>query len=109
MSSTPNTHTQLCKGTSVSTGRPCKRTVLSNNFCYHHKDQVTGKNIFGVPTTPKKNNVPKNETDYSEDDVIDLTNDTTRDLSSCSQNGRREKLVGIENQLNSLSLNNNLK
>jgi hypothetical protein len=94
---------QLCKGTSVSTGRPCKRPVMSEKFCFQHKDQITGKNIFGVPTTPKKNNLPKN---YSEDDIIDLTSDMPNDISSQSQNGRREKLVEIENQMNSLSINN---
>src|ERR1043165_3678288 len=99
-------NTQLCKGTSVSTGKPCKRPVQFEKFCFQHKDQITGKNIFGVPTTPKKNNLPRND---SEGDVIDLTNDMTEDLPLRSQNDRREKLVEIENQMNSLSLKNSNK
>src|SRR5581483_11967075 len=57
---TARINSQLCKGRSVSTGRPCKR-VVSDGFCHQHKDQITGKNIFKIPTTSKRNNLFKNE------------------------------------------------
>jgi len=103
--------TQQCKGTSVSTGRPCKRSVASDNYCYQHKDQIIGKNIFGIPTTPKKNNLSKNDINYSysEENVIDLSNNLTEVTLPQSQNDHREKLGEIENQMNSLSLNNSKK
>jgi len=97
---TARINSQLCKGTSVSTGRPCKR-VVCDDFCHQHKDQITGKNIFGIPTTSKKNNLSKNEINYSENDIIDLSNDLTKPS--------QEKLGEIENQMNSLSLNNSKK
>ncbi|GBB97087.1 hypothetical protein RclHR1_02910015 [Rhizophagus clarus] len=95
---TPTART-ICKGTSVSTGRPCKRMVL-DDFCHQHKDQITGKNIFGIPITSKKNDLFKNETN-SDNNVIDLSNDLAKDS--------REKLSDIENKMNSLSLNSSKK
>ncbi|CAG8506098.1 uncharacterized protein OCT59_025030 [Rhizophagus irregularis] len=91
--------TTVCKGTSVSTGRPCKRMVL-DDFCHQHKVQSTGKNIFGLLTASKKNDLPKNEIN-SEVDIIDLSNDLTKDT--------REKLGEIEDKMNSLSLNSSKK
>ncbi|RGB37395.1 hypothetical protein C1646_666203 [Rhizophagus diaphanus] len=91
--------TTVCKGTSVSTGRPCKRMVL-DDFCHQHKVQSTGKNIFGLLTASKKNDLPKNEIS-SEVDIIDLSNDLTKVT--------REKLGEIEDKMNSLSLNSSKK
>lgn len=93
---TPRT---VCKGTSVSTGRPCKRMVL-DDFCHQHKVQSTGKNIFGLLTASKKNDLPKNEIN-SEDDIIDFSNDLAKDT--------RENLGEIENKMTSLTLNNSKK
>ncbi len=43
-----NSHnSRLCYGISISTGKPCQNYVQSGYFCYHHKDQIGGKNKYG--------------------------------------------------------------
>ncbi|CAG8497754.1 11739_t:CDS:2 [Acaulospora colombiana] len=48
----------LCQGISLSTGLPCRRPVVDDNYCFQHKTQVKGESIFGIPTTPRKNVAP---------------------------------------------------
>ncbi|CAG8559052.1 83_t:CDS:2 [Acaulospora morrowiae] len=51
----PSRGSPLCQGISLSTGLPCKRPVVDNNYCFQHKAQISGESKFGVPTTPRKN------------------------------------------------------
>jgi hypothetical protein len=80
---TPTART-ICKGTSVSTGRPCKRMVL-DDFCHQHKDQIGKKSIFEILATSKN----------------EINSEETKDT--------QVKLGEIENQMNSLSLNSSKK
>jgi len=46
-------NSRLCYGISISTGKPCQKYVQSGYFCCHHKDQIGGKNKYGVPIIQK--------------------------------------------------------
>ncbi|CAG8714375.1 5109_t:CDS:1, partial [Scutellospora calospora] len=53
--------TPLCKGISLSTGLPCKRPVVSDNYCFQHKTQINGRSPFGIPTPTRKIQLSDND------------------------------------------------
>ena|SRR2546429_6990212 len=52
-------NSQFCRGISNSTGNPCRNYVLSGDFCRHHKEQICGKNKYGVLITQASENNSK--------------------------------------------------
>ncbi|CAG8666756.1 17107_t:CDS:2, partial [Racocetra fulgida] len=120
----------LCKGISLSTGLPCKRPVVSENYCFHHKTQINGGSPFGIPSPTRKNQLSHNGVRSDSEDVIDLSvsdshekrfGEISTKLSTLSLNSQKGNVDKVQKRLNSelskdssttvvmISLDNNVK
>ncbi|RHZ53799.1 hypothetical protein Glove_437g40 [Diversispora epigaea] len=61
-----NIGSPLCQGISMSTGLPCKRPVIADNYCYQHKVQIDGQGTFGI----RKNIASSSLTQISRDENL---------------------------------------
>ncbi|KAF0429470.1 DUF1766-domain-containing protein [Gigaspora margarita] len=126
---TPNT--LLCKGISLSTGLPCKRPVVTENYCFQHKTQISGRSPFGIPTPTRKNQLPDNDIRSDSENVADLSTLNIREkrfgeistkLSGLSLSSQKENIDKVQKRLNGelakdsssttvvmISLDNNVK
>ncbi|CAG8506928.1 5953_t:CDS:2 [Diversispora eburnea] len=61
-----NIGSPLCQGMSMSTGLPCKRPVIADNYCYQHKVQIDGQGTFGI----RKNIVSSTSTQITREENL---------------------------------------
>jgi hypothetical protein len=60
-----NSHnSRLCCGISNSTGNPCRNYAQSADFCRHHKDQIGGKNKYGVLIIQNNSKIKQSQNNY---------------------------------------------
>ncbi|CAG8719447.1 16355_t:CDS:2 [Dentiscutata erythropus] len=125
---TPNT--LLCKGISLSTGLPCKRPVVTENYCFQHRTQINGRSPFGIPFPTRKNQLPDNDVRSDSENVTDLSTLKVREkrfgeistkLSTLSLSSQKENIDKVQKRLNGeltkdssttvvmISLDNNVK
>ncbi|CAG8481507.1 6834_t:CDS:2 [Paraglomus occultum] len=98
--------TPHCKGISLTTGQPCRRPVVVDHYCFHHRAQTSGS-VFGLPTNPTTEEQPNDARQDGETEVLNENSDTGLDslstTSSFVDQKDDEQLVGT---IRRLSINN---